>query len=216
MKKTNLALLALVAGFALVSGGCATKKYVAQQTGAVHTRVDGVEKQVEENQQAIRKTDARVTETQERVGKNEQATAAASKTAQEALVRAQEAGKLAEGKFLYESVLTDDKVRFGFNAAELSPEAKAALDEFAAKLAADNKSVYLEIQGHTDSVGRDEYNEELGLERAEAVRNYLSRSHKFPLHRMNIISYGESEPVADNSTREGRGQNRRVVLVVLQ
>lgn len=216
MKKTNLALLALVTGIALLSGGCATKKYVAEQTGAVHTRVDGVEKQVEENQQAIRKTDSRVTETQERVGKNEQATAAASKTAQEALVRAQEAGKLAEGKFLYESVLTDDKVRFGFNASELSPEAKAALDEFAAKLAADNKSVYLEIQGHTDSVGRDQYNEELGLERAEAVRNYLNRTHKFPLHRMNCISYGESEPISDNSTREGRGQNRRVVLVVLQ
>lgn len=216
MKKTTLALLTLVAGAALLSAGCATKKYVTQQTGAVHTRVDGVEKQVEENQQAIRKTDARVSETQERVGKNEQATLAASKTAQEALVRAQEAGKLAEGKFLYESVLTDDKVRFGFNAAELSPEAKAALDEFAAKLAADNKSVYLEIQGHTDSVGRDSYNEELGLERAEAVRNYLNRAHKFPLHRMNSISYGEAEPISDNSTREGRGQNRRVVLVVLQ
>lgn len=216
MKKTTLALLAVFAGVALASGGCATKKYVAEQTGAVHTRVDGVEKQVEENQQAIKRTDARVTETQERVGKNEQATAAASKTAQEALARAQEAGKLAEGKFLYESVLTDDKVRFGFNAAELSPEAKAALDEFATKLASENKSVYLEIQGHTDSVGSEKYNEELGLGRAEAVRNYLNRAHKFPLHRMNCISYGESEPIADNSTREGRGQNRRVVLVVLQ
>lgn len=213
MKKTALALLAVAA---LLSGACATKKYVAEQTGSVHTRVDGVEKQVEENQQAIRKTDSRVTETQERVGKNEQATAAASKTAQEALARAQEAGKLAEGKFLYESVLTDDKVRFGFNAAELSPEAKAALDEFATRLAGENKGVYLEIQGHTDSVGNDAYNEKLGLERAEAVRNYLNRTHKFPLHRMNSISYGESESIADNGTREGRGQNRRVVLVVLQ
>lgn len=213
MKKTTLALLAVAA---LLTGACATKKYVAEQTGSVHTRVDGVEKQVEENQQAIRRTDSRVTETQERVGKNEQATAAASKTAQEALARAQEAGKLAEGKFLYESVLTDDKVRFGFNAAELSPEAKAALDEFATRLAAENKGVYLEIQGHTDSVGNDAYNEKLGLERAEAVRNYLNRTHKFPLHRMNCISYGESEPISDNGTREGRGQNRRVVLVVLQ
>jgi peptidoglycan-associated lipoprotein len=65
-------------------------------------------------------------------------------------------------------------------------------------------------------VGSDNYNEELGLLRAEAVRRYLSQAHKFPLHRINIISYGENAPVSDNSNREGRSQNRRVALVVLQ
>jgi outer membrane protein OmpA-like peptidoglycan-associated protein len=53
------------------------------------------------------------------------------------------------------------------------------------------------------------------MERAEAVRMYLNREHGIPLHRINVISYGEAEPIADNGSRDGRAQNRRVVLVVL-
>jgi len=186
----------------LGSAGCATKKYVRQETGAVSGRVDEVSTQVEETQTRLRETDQRVGEV--------------SQTAQEALQRAVEAGKLAEGKLLYETVLTDDKVRFGFNRAELSPEAKAALDEFASQLKNENAGVYVEIQGHTDNVGGEEYNEELGLTRAEAVRRYLNQEHGFPLHRINVISYGESAAVDSNSTREGRAHNRRVALVVLR
>lgn len=139
-----------------------------------------------------------------------------SRTAQEALQRAMEAGKLAEGKLLYEAILTDDKIKFGFDTFDLSPAVKAALDKFASQLKSQNADVYLEIQGHTDSVGSEKYNEELGLLRAEAVRRYLSQVHQFPLHRMNVVSYGESASVADNSTREGRSQNRRIALVVLE
>jgi peptidoglycan-associated lipoprotein len=186
----------------LATAGCATKKYVKQETGAVSTRVDEVQSQVEETQTRLANTDQKVGQV--------------SQTAQEALQRAIDAGKLAEGKLLYETVLTDDKVRFGFNRAELSPEAKAALDEFAAGLKDQNKAVYVEIQGHTDNVGSEQYNEELGLERAEAVRRYLNQQHGFPLHRINVISYGETAAVDNNSTREGRAHNRRVALVVLQ
>jgi peptidoglycan-associated lipoprotein len=187
---------------ALALTGCATKKYVKKETGAVGTRVDEVQGQVEEAQTRLDTHDRQIGET--------------SRTAQEALKRAQDAGKLAEGKFLYETVLTDEKVKFGFDMSELSPEAQAALDQFAEQLKGENRNVYVEIQGHTDSVGSDNYNEELGLLRAEAVRRYLSQAHKFPLHRINIISYGENAPVSDNSSREGRSQNRRVALVVLQ
>ena len=194
--------LSLTLVLALVgSAGCATKKYVRGETQAVQTRVDEVQGQVEE--------------AQTRIGRNEQAIGEASRTAQDALQRATEAGKLAEGKLLYETVLTDEKVKFGFDVAELSPEAKAALDEFANGLVSAGKGVYIEIQGHTDAIGGESYNEHLGLERAEAVRRYLSQQHKFPLHRINVISYGESAPVADNDSREGRAQNRRVALVVL-
>jgi peptidoglycan-associated lipoprotein len=182
--------------------GCATKKYVRQETGAVNTRVDSVQGQVEE--------------AQTRLNTHERQIGEASKTAQDALRRAQEAGKLAEGKFLYETVLTDEKVKFGFDTADLSPEAQAALDEFASQLKGENKNVYVEIQGHTDSVGSEQYNEELGLLRAESVRRYLNQKHGFPLHRINVISYGESAAIADNGSREGRSQNRRVALVVLQ
>lgn len=191
---------ALVMAFALT--GCATKKYVQKETGAVNTRVDDVQGQVEEAQTRLDTHDQQIGE--------------ASRTAQEALKRAQDAGKLAEGKFLYETVLTDEKVKFGFDMSELSSDAQAALDQFAEQLKGDNRNVYVEIQGHTDSVGSDKYNEELGLLRAEAVRRYLSQAHKFPLHRINIISYGETAPISDNSNREGRSQNRRVALVVLQ
>ncbi|HEX5761203.1 MAG TPA: OmpA family protein [Thermoanaerobaculia bacterium] len=172
------------------------------ETGAVGTRVDQVEGQVEE--------------AQTRIGRNEQQIGEASRTAQEALQRATEAGKLAEGKLLYETVLTDEKVKFGFAVAELSDEAKAALDTFANQLVQEGRGVYIEVQGHTDAVGSETYNEHLGMERAEAVRRYLSQQHKFPLHRMNVISYGETAAVADNGSREGRAQNRRVALVVLR
>jgi peptidoglycan-associated lipoprotein len=194
----SLSLAAALVG----TTGCATKKYVRQETGAVNTRVDEVQGQVEQ--------------AQGRLDTHERQIGDISKTAQDALRRAQEAGKLAEGKFLYETILTDDKVKFGFDTSDLSPEAEAAIDQFADQLKQQNKNVYIEIQGHTDSVGSEKYNEELGLLRAEAVRRYLNQKHNFPLHRINVISYGESSPVADNGNRTGRNQNRRVALVVLQ
>ncbi|HVR98835.1 MAG TPA: OmpA family protein [Thermoanaerobaculia bacterium] len=198
-RKLRIMTFVLIA--ALAASGCATKKYVRQETGAVGTRVDQVEGQVEEAQTRLNTHDQQIGE--------------ASRTAQEALQRAQEAGKLAQGKLLYETVLTDEKVKFGIDTAELSPEAQAALDEFAGQLKSENKGVYVEIQGHTDSTGSDKYNEELGLLRAESVRRYLNQQHQFPLHRINVISYGESAPIADNANRQGRSQNRRVALVVL-
>jgi outer membrane protein OmpA-like peptidoglycan-associated protein len=198
-KSTWTLILALVV--AVGASGCATKKYVRQETGVVGSRVDDVEGQVEE--------------AQTRLNTHERQIGEASQTAQEALRRAQEAGKLAEGKLLYETVLTDEKVKFGFDTSDLSPEAEAALDEFAGELKNENKGVYIEIQGHTDSVGSDKYNEELGMLRAESVRRYLNQKHGIPLHRINIISYGENAPLADNQSRQGRSQNRRVALVVL-
>lgn len=205
--KLSMIAVALVMTTALT--GCATKKYVKQETGAVNTRVDDVQGQVESAQTRIGEHDRTLAAHEQQMGQ-------ISQTAQEALKRAEDAGKLAEGKFLYETVLTDDKVKFGFDTSELSPEAKAALDEFAAQLKNENKGVYIEIQGHTDNVGSDKYNEELGELRAESVRQYLSQAHQFPLHRINVISYGEKSPVADNKTRAGRSQNRRVALVVLR
>jgi outer membrane protein OmpA-like peptidoglycan-associated protein len=215
---SKLFSVALALIVALVLTGCATKKYMKKETGAVGTRVDEVQGQVEEAQTRVwtPTTSAKWRRPRPRLDTHDQQIGQASRTALEALQRAQEAGKLAEGKFLYETVLTDEKVNFGFDTSDLSPEAEAALDQFAQQIANENTNVYVEIQGHTDSVGSDKYNEELGLLRAEAVRRYLSQAHKFPLHRINVISYGETAPIADNSARGGRLQNRRVALVVLQ
>jgi outer membrane protein OmpA-like peptidoglycan-associated protein len=176
---------ALLVGGLSVSG-CATKKYVNTQVGQVTTRVDAQETHLGE----------------------------LDKTTQDALQRATEAGKLAEGKFLYSVVLSDDSVKFPLNKHELSPEAEQRLADFATKLKGDNKNVYLEVQGFTDSTGDPSYNENLGGARAEAVRRFLSKQG-VPLNRMATISYGEDDPVAPNDTPDGRAQNRRVVIQVL-
>ena len=198
--------LFLCVALALVVSGCASKKYVSTEVGDVETRittrVDGVESQVEANQT--------------RLDKQEKDIGEVSQTAQEALDRALAAGKLAEGKFLYETLLTDENVRFDFNQADLTEPAMSELDTFAQRLSTDNANVFIEIQGHTDSTGAEDYNIDLGERRAQATRRYLNMSHGVPLHRMSVISYGESAPIADNGTREGRSLNRRIALVVLQ
>ncbi len=208
MKNQTLAWTAAALLLAVATSGCATKKYVEGEVSGVNQRVDGVQGQVEDAQTKLKDHEGRLS-------RNEAATAEASKTAREALDRAIAAGKLAEGKLLYETVLSDDKVKFGFDQATLSDEAKAALDTFASQLKGENKNVYVEIQGHTDNVGGEEYNQKLGDQRAKAVKDYLAKQG-IPLFRMETISYGEGAPVADNNTREGRAANRRVVLVVLQ
>lgn len=205
MQNSQKVILLLVA-VALVATGCATKKYVRTEMEAVESevgeRMDGIESQVEDNQSAIKE--------------NEERLAAASATARDAYDRAVAAGELAEGKFLYETILSSDRFRFEVDRSELSEEARMALDEFAGDLKADNENVFVEIQGHTDATGPDAYNMKLGEQRAQAVRRYLSDNHGLALHRMSLISYGESAPVADNGTREGRALNRRVSLVVLK
>jgi outer membrane protein OmpA-like peptidoglycan-associated protein len=116
---------------------------------------------------------------------------------------------------MYETTLSS-QIAFEFEGSKLTPAAKEALDAFVSKLKADNKNVYVEIQGHTDSSGSQATNMKLGEARADAVRRYLAINGGIALHRMNAISYGESAPIADNKTRAGRIENRRVTLVVLQ
>ena len=111
-------------------------------------------------------------------------------------------------------VLSDDSVKFPVDGTQLSEEAQTRLLDFANKLKAENKNVYLEIQGHTDATGPEPVNMKLGEERAEAVRRYLNEQG-VALNRMATISYGQDKPVAPNDTREGRAQNRRVAIVVL-
>ncbi len=204
-------IVVLVAVLALT--GCATKKFVNEQVTSAEqrssTKIGEVQTSVETAQAEISKLHQKDTELDGKI-------AQMSATAQDALRRAEEAGKLAKGKFLYEVTLTDNDVRFGFNKYELSDEAKAALDGFASKIKSENKNVYVEVQGHTDNVGSEKVNLELGYKRAEQVMRYLSMQHGFPLHKMNVISYGEYKPVVANDTKDNRAQNRRVTLVVLE
>jgi peptidoglycan-associated lipoprotein len=174
-------------------GGCATKDFVREQVAAEDTKVQSTQSQVSQHETHLSQLD---------------------QSTKDALERATAAGKLAEGKFLYSMVLSDDSVKFKADSSKLSPEAQQRLTDFADKLKNDNRNVYLEIQGHTDARGKDTINSRLGEERAEAVRLFMNQ-HGVPLNRMSTISYGKQDPVADNKTRTGRAQNRRVVLIVM-
>jgi len=198
-----------VAGGALLLGifgltGCASKRYVSEEvsksSATSEKRINEVESQVEKTQTKVREHDTRIAEL--------------DKTTREALERAQAAGKLAEGKFVYSLVLSDDAVKFPLNGHQVSKDAEDKLKDFAERLKTENKNVYLEIQGHTDSTGDKLYNYRLGEERAEAVRRYLNKQG-IALNRMSTISYGQEEPVESNKTKAGRAKNRRVVVVVL-
>jgi outer membrane protein OmpA-like peptidoglycan-associated protein len=112
--------------------------------------------------------------------------------------------------------LSNDKVRFPVDKAEISDEAKAMIDEAVTPLVSANKGVYFEIEGHTDSTGEPGYNFKLGEERALAVRDYIAKTHSIALSRLNVISYGEEKPVVDNKTKDDRAQNRRVVIRILE
>jgi OOP family OmpA-OmpF porin len=106
-------------------------------------------------------------------------------------------------------------VTFRVNSAVLSPEAKTQLDDLAAKTTA-AKAYMIEVAGHTDSTGSDAKNFRLSQQRAEAVVQYLAVQHKIPLRRfVTPMGYGKTEAVADNSTAEGRSQNRRVEVKMI-
>lgn len=183
----------LLAAGSLTLGGCATQKYVRTQVGAVDAKV-------QTQQGALQTHETRLGEL--------------DRTTREALQRADAAGKLAQGKFLYEMVLSDDSVKFPASGAQLSEEAKTRLMDLALKMKGDNKNIYLEIQGHTDNIGSKPGNMRLGEARAEAVRRFMNQQG-VALNRMATISYGDEAPAVANTTRAGRAQNRRVVVIVL-
>jgi outer membrane protein OmpA-like peptidoglycan-associated protein len=227
MRKSLLTITAL----ALALGGsaaCATKGYVNTQVGQVSGRVDSVAESLEETQQRTRDNAGRITEVDGKAGAAADAASkandaamtadgkavAAADAAREASEKIEEVER-ASRRLVYEVVLSEDAGNFKFNQTELPDEAKAAIDTMITDLKANPKGAYFEIEGHTDNSGPAVVNERVGMERAEAVKRYLYEQHQIPLHRMNVISYGEDKPAVENNSREGRAQNRRVVIRVL-
>lgn len=180
------------------------------------TQVTSAENAIATNTDHLVENDKSDTALADRVSKIEVNDATISSTAREALERAIAAGKLAEGKLVYETSLTEDVSGFAFNRSDLSDTAKDSLKKFAEKMLAENKNIYIEIQGHTDSIGDAAFNTALALNRAETVRDFLYKECGIPLPRLSVVSYGNEKPVANNKTREGRAKNRRVTLVVLK
>ena len=207
------------------STACATKKFVRTSVGEVNEKVDSQGRAIEETQERTRKNEGRIGEVDSKASAAAQAAKAANDAAAAAHSAATAVGNEANSKFdaidkaskrlVYEVVLSEDQGNFKFGQTKLPDTAKAKIDEMVAQLKQDPKNIYLEIEGHTDSVGDKATNERIGLARAEAVKRYLYEQYQIPLHKMNVISYGKDKPVAPNKTKAGRAQNRRVVIKVL-
>lgn len=211
-KKTAFAVVGIVVLSLVGAPSCVSKKVFKQSQDETDSRIKGVESGVEANEKRTsdlaRDTDAKITSVKGTAEK-------AVQIGNTAMTKAEAAEKAARGKILWTTTLSDDLTKFSFDEAKVPPEAAATLDDLAAKVKALDKAAYLEIEGHTDNIGSTEYNERLGYKRAEAVRNYLAEKG-IPLHAMSVISFGETKPVADNKSQDGRSQNRRVVIRVLE
>jgi len=219
MRKSVL-LMALMAFAVGGTTACATKGFVKTQVGGVNNKVDTLGQSLEAAQERTRQNEGRIGE----VDQHATAAATAASAAQKALAANEAAGAAgskadavdkASKRIVYEVVLSENQGNFKLGKTSLPDDAKAKIDELVTKLKADPKGAYFEIEGHTDNVGDKTFNEKLGMERAEAVKRYLYEQHQIPLHRMNVISYGEDKPLAPNKTKDGRAQNRAVVIRVL-
>jgi outer membrane protein OmpA-like peptidoglycan-associated protein len=220
MKKLVVAapILALALGG---STACATKKFVRGEVGQVNDKVETLNKSLEETQERTRVNEGRITEVDQRAAAAGQAAQAAQSRADEARSAADavntraDALEKASKRIVYEVVLSEDKGNFKFGNAMMPDDSKAEIDQLVQQLKSEPNGAYIEIEGHTDSTGDKNLNYRLGLERAENVKRYIYETHQVPLHRINVISYGEEKPVAPNKSRDGRAQNRRVVIKVL-
>ena len=220
-----------VAVVGLAAGGstaCATKGYVNSQINQVNGKVDSMGEALEETQERTRQNEGRITEVDAKAGAAQGAADRAGQAALTADGKAAAAGDAARmagdkasavdaasKRLIYEVVLSEDQGNFKFGAAELPDTAKARIDELVTEIKANPQGAFFEIEGHTDNTGGAEINYKLGLDRAEAVKRYLYEQHQIPLHKMNVISYGEDKPMAPNNNKDGRAQNRRVVIKVL-
>jgi len=238
MRHSSSALVALFIAAASLPA-CATKGYVNKNVKTVDDKVVTLTGSLEETQARTKKNEEAISDVDKRAQAAATAAQTSANTANTAATRAQQAageasneakaadskavavdGKVAEvdknmKRLVYTVVLSDDEGNFKSADSKLPDDAKAKIDSLVSQLKADPKGAFFEIEGHTDSVGPKEFNEKLGMERAEAVKRYLYEQHQIPLHKMNVISYGPERPAAPNKTKEGRAQNRRVVIKVL-
>jgi OOP family OmpA-OmpF porin len=240
MQKAVL-LSTAAAGLMLFSTGCATKRHVRTAIAPIETRVGVVEKratQAEADVDALEKQLSQTTEIasgadrEAKLAKQMATTAdgkavaagqradGANALAEKSMTRIGEVetqfGKTVDG--LYENLdnyqmSRAENITFAFNQAVLTKEMKEKLDAFAGTVK-DQKKFVIEVQGFADQVGNANYNQELSQRRAMAVARYLSAEHDVPLRRIQMLGVGSVKPVADNKTREGRMQNRRVEVKV--
>lgn len=221
MRTRLIQFAAIGAVVVLGSTGCATKKYARNR---INERVAPLEQRTGELEETSRRNTQDIGRVSEDIKEVRGRTDRAQSQADAALGRAEEANKRAG---VAEQSVTDlrtnlDKyalqntatVNFKFDSYELTPEAKASLDQLASQIK-DRNNFILEVAGFADWMGSDSYNNQLTEKRAGAVRRYLAEQHNVPLFRMHMLGFGELRAVADNHSPEGRAQNRRVEIRLL-
>jgi OmpA-OmpF porin, OOP family len=216
MKRYSAAALLSVLAAIAILGGCATKKYVAQQVQPVDQKVDQLGTQQQSTQKQLEDTDTRLSGTDE-VAKG------ADANASKALGQINDTNGRVDS--LHGQVtqinaalgnLDDYKpagmatVNFAFNSAKLTPDASQILDGFVQGHVGATKRYFIAIEGFTDQVGGDEYNLALSRRRAEAVQTFLAGEHNIPVYRVQIVGFGKEKLVDDGKSKDARAKNRRV------
>ncbi|MCM3881764.1 MAG: OmpA family protein [Vicinamibacterales bacterium] len=216
-----LIVFAAVSVMAAAGSACATKKFVRGQVDEVNGRVETLGQSLEATQQQTKENTGRITQVDQRVDQVAATANAATNSAATAQTAANAAGAKADAvdvaskRLIFQVAINDAGGNFKFGKADLPDDVKGQLNELADKLKAAPAGNFIEIEGHTDNRGAQLANNKLGLDRAENVKRYLYETYQIPLHKINVISYGEEKPVSPNTTKAGRAQNRRVVIKVL-
>jgi OOP family OmpA-OmpF porin len=222
--KGRTAVLSSVVALALLTTGCATKKYVSKMVSPLETRLGKNETKTTQNTQNIKDLDAKTAEginsaqskadeASEQATKAGEAAQTAQMTAQQGVDQAAAADRKIENADNFQTVKTAT-VLFDLNKSVLTDDDMQQLDQLADSVAA-MKHYVIQVQGYTDSTGTKSYNLQLSRKRADAVVRYLSEKHNIPLVKISLLGYGEDSPIAPNKTRDGRKMNRRVDIKVL-
>ncbi|HKV38062.1 MAG TPA: OmpA family protein [Blastocatellia bacterium] len=204
-----------------LGSSCATKKYVRNRVGERVTPIENRTGELEEtsrrNTQEISRLSRDIQEVRSLADRAQQEAERAASSAEQANTRV--AGveqSVADIRANLDKYTLQRTVTIKFDAAksELTPEAMATLDDLASQIK-DRNGFILEIEGFASAEGPAALNERLSQERCEAARRYMADRHDVPVFRMFILGFGTSRPIADNSTLEGRSQNRRVEVRLL-
>jgi len=226
MSAYRFGALSLAAGLAFAGAtGCATKNYVRNQTAPLIDQTNQLEEKTATNNRNLHDVDDRaqtgIKQAQSAADTANQNAQGAGKAASDAQMaadnvvhRADTLESVVKGLDNYHPV-ANVAVTFGFDKSVLTADDRQQLDSFAAQLAS-AKSFILEVTGGTDSTGPAQYNYELSQRRADPVVQYLASKYGIPAHRFYLIGIGKDKEVAPNTTAEGRKQNRRVEIRLLE
>jgi outer membrane protein OmpA-like peptidoglycan-associated protein len=217
------AILASALAITLATG-CSTKNYVRSQTGPLIQQTNELDAKTAQDHRAIQDTDQRaqagITQAQSAADTADQHAQAAGQSADQANQAATEAVNRVDSlqgviaNLDNYKQLSDVSVTFAFDKSVLTKDDKDQLDQIATNLP-NTRGYLIALTGGTDSVGDAQYNYQLSNRRADAVVTYLSTKYNIPPHKFYLIGIGKDNPVADNHTRDGRAQNRRVEIKLL-